>query len=156
QALVLVAEAGQAVLAPAVGAAGGGVVGEVAPGVAAGRVVLADGAPLPVADVGPPPPPGRQPQPVLLQPLVLRVHRLASLWSPPGDVVGCRLSLAPVKGAGDDPVPDPGRRRDDDPASGPGDRQRQEARRLARRRRPGGARLPAGPALSHLRGRGGR
>ena len=52
--LLFVAEAGDAVLAPAVGAAAGVVVGEVLPGVAAGGVVLADGAPLAVAEVGAP------------------------------------------------------------------------------------------------------
>src|SRR5262249_61434408 len=56
--LLLVAQPSQAVLAPAVGAGGGHVVGEVVPGVAAGAVVLADGAPLPLADVRAPPPPG--------------------------------------------------------------------------------------------------
>ena len=55
EALLVVAEAGQAVLAPAVGAAAGVVVGEVVPGVAVGAVVLADGAPLALAQVRPPP-----------------------------------------------------------------------------------------------------
>src|SRR5262249_55744260 len=54
QALLVVADAGQAVLAPAVGAAAGVVVRQVAPGVALGAVVLADGAPLPLAQVRPP------------------------------------------------------------------------------------------------------
>src|SRR5262249_23692618 len=44
-----------AVFAPAVGAAAGVVVREVAPAVAVGRVVLADGRPLPLGQVRPPP-----------------------------------------------------------------------------------------------------
>ena len=49
--LLVVGDAGQAVLAPAVGAGAGLVVGEVVPGVAALAVVLADGAPLAFAEV---------------------------------------------------------------------------------------------------------
>ena len=56
--LLVVGDAGQAVLAPAVGARAGLVVGEVVPGVAALAVVLADGAPLPLAEVRPPLLPG--------------------------------------------------------------------------------------------------
>ena len=55
--LVAVADAGDAVLAPAVGLAAGQVVRQVVPGVAVGAVVLADGAPGAVADVGAPAPP---------------------------------------------------------------------------------------------------
>ena len=51
QALLDVAEAGHAVLAPAVGAGAGVVVGEVGPRLAVGAVVLADGAPLALAEV---------------------------------------------------------------------------------------------------------
>src|SRR5262249_46725183 len=58
QALVLVADGGQAILAPAVSAADGLLEGEVRPGVAVGGVVLADGAPLPFAYVRSPAPPG--------------------------------------------------------------------------------------------------
>ena len=49
--LLVVGDAGQAVFAPAVGPGAGLVVGEVIPGVAALAVVLADGAPLPLAEV---------------------------------------------------------------------------------------------------------
>ena len=52
--LVAVADAGDAVLAPAVGLAAGQVVRQVVPGVAVGAVVLADGGPGAVADVGAP------------------------------------------------------------------------------------------------------
>jgi len=48
---LLVADAGDAVLAPTVGPAPRLVVGQVVPGVAAGAVVLADRAPLPLAQV---------------------------------------------------------------------------------------------------------
>ena len=51
RALVAVGKPGQAVLAPAVGAAVGVVEREVGPGVAVGRVVLADGPPGPVGQV---------------------------------------------------------------------------------------------------------
>src|SRR5262249_59151226 len=54
QATLPVRESGDAVLAPAVGATAGLVVGEVLPGVAVAAVVLADASPLPFADVGSP------------------------------------------------------------------------------------------------------
>ena len=56
--LLIVGDAGQAVLPPAVGARAGLIVGEVVPGVAALAVVLAHGAPLTFAEVGPPRFPG--------------------------------------------------------------------------------------------------
>src|SRR5207302_3440105 len=56
--LMVVADAGEAVLAPAVGPRPGGVVRDVVPGRAAVAVVLADGSPLPLADVRTPPAPG--------------------------------------------------------------------------------------------------
>src|SRR4029078_940779 len=56
--LLVVGDAGQAVLAPPVGPRPGLVVAEVVPGVAALAVVLADGPPLPLAQVRPPLPPG--------------------------------------------------------------------------------------------------
>src|SRR5512139_3644159 len=59
QVLVLVAQAGDAVLAPAVGAAARLVVGEVIPGVAPRAVVLAHSPPLAFAEVRPPAPPLR-------------------------------------------------------------------------------------------------
>ena len=52
--LLVVGDAGQAVLAPAIGAGAGLVVAEVVPGVAAFAVVLADGSPLAFAEVRPP------------------------------------------------------------------------------------------------------
>src|SRR5262249_53621792 len=53
-----VADAQQPVLAPAVGPATGMVVGERPPAVAGGGVILADGAPLALGQVGPPKLPG--------------------------------------------------------------------------------------------------
>jgi hypothetical protein len=52
--LLIVADAAQPVFAPVVGAAAGLVVAEVGPGVAVEAVVLADRAPLPLAQVRPP------------------------------------------------------------------------------------------------------
>src|SRR5207302_2031264 len=63
QPALLVGEAGDAVLAPAVGAAAGLVVREVFPGVAIRAVVLADRPPLPLAEVWPPFTPGLLPRP---------------------------------------------------------------------------------------------
>ena len=80
--LIAVADAGDAVLAPAVGLAAGEVVGEVAPGVAVGGIVLADGRPCAVADVGPPPPPAGDVVLDLAETLVLvglGHHRLPNL-----------------------------------------------------------------------------
>ena len=57
EALLDIAEAGQGVLAPPVGTRPGVVVREIVPGLAVGAVVLADRAPLTLADVGPPPVP---------------------------------------------------------------------------------------------------
>ena len=56
---LVVGDAEQAVLAPAVGARAGVVVREVVPGRAVWRVVLAHGAPLALGQVRPPAPPGR-------------------------------------------------------------------------------------------------
>ena len=79
QPLLVVAEATQAVLAPPIGARAGLVVREVVPGVAVVAVVLADGAPLPLAEVRPPLLPGdvrlaRLVQPLLLGDVNQRVH----------------------------------------------------------------------------------
>ena len=49
-----IAEAEQAVLAPAIGAAAGLIVGKVIPGIAVGAIVLADGPPVPLGEVGAP------------------------------------------------------------------------------------------------------
>ena len=79
--LLDVREAGQAVLAPAVGARAGVVVGQVVPGGAARAVVLADGPPLALAQVRPPEVPvAGLAQPVLelperLDALALGAHR---------------------------------------------------------------------------------
>src|SRR5262249_45425746 len=58
ESLLVVGDAGQPVLAPAIGAGASLVVAEIVPGIAAFAVVLADGAPLPLAEVGSPPFPG--------------------------------------------------------------------------------------------------
>src|SRR5262249_2514136 len=58
QALLRVAKAADAVLAPPIGTAGWGVMGEIVPGIAVGAVVLAHGAPLALAYIGPPLAPG--------------------------------------------------------------------------------------------------
>jgi hypothetical protein len=64
-AALTVADPQQAVLPPAVGAAAGVIVREIAPGVAVRRIVLADGPPLALGEIGPPA------LPVLLAPGVL-------------------------------------------------------------------------------------
>src|SRR5581483_8029263 len=58
--LIAVADAGDAVFAPAIGFAARFVVGEVAPGVAVGGVVLADGAPGSIRQIGAPATPAAQ------------------------------------------------------------------------------------------------
>src|SRR5262249_20762287 len=78
QALLVVADAGDAVLAPAVGAAAGVVVGEVVPGVARCAVVLADRAPLTLAEVRAPAPPALPAEAVFIQTSLLVVHRVTS------------------------------------------------------------------------------
>ena len=72
--LLVVGDAGQAVLAPAVGAGAGLVVAEVVPGVAALAVVLADGAPLSFAEVRPPLLPGDLLLARFFEPVVFRGH----------------------------------------------------------------------------------
>src|SRR5206468_4958217 len=62
----------EAVLAPAIGAGAGLVVGEVVPRIAVLAVVLAHRAPLPLAQVGPPLLPGDPGLPGVVQPLLLR------------------------------------------------------------------------------------
>ena len=71
EALLVVGEAAEAVLAPPVGPGAGLVVGEVVPGVAVLAVVLADRPPLPLAEVGAPLLPGNARLPGLVQPLLL-------------------------------------------------------------------------------------
>src|SRR5262249_29790420 len=51
--LEAVAEPGESIFVPAIGAAASVIVGEEAPGIAMGAVVLADGAPGPFGEVGP-------------------------------------------------------------------------------------------------------
>src|SRR5262249_49243853 len=75
--LLVVGDAGEAVLPPAVGAGPGLVVGEVVPGVAALAVVFANGAPLPFAQVRPPLLPGDFLLSRLLKPGVFGRHRTA-------------------------------------------------------------------------------
>src|SRR5262249_14332502 len=72
--LIPVAQAGEAVLAPAVGAAAGLVVRQVVPGDAALAVVLADGAPLAVAEVGAPFLPALPDARVLVQAVLFGAH----------------------------------------------------------------------------------
>src|SRR5262249_49749833 len=74
QPLLVVGDAGQPVLAPAVGAGPGLVVGEVVPGVAAVAVVLADRPPLAFAEVRAPLLPGDLALLHLHQPVVFRGH----------------------------------------------------------------------------------
>ena len=75
QALLVVGDPAEAVLAPPVGPGAGLVVGEVVPGVAVLAVVLADRAPLPLAEVRAPLLPGDPRLAGLVQPLLLgRVH----------------------------------------------------------------------------------
>ena len=74
--LLVVGDAGDAVLAPAVGARAGMVVGEEIPGVAAFAVVLAHGPPLPFAEIGSPLLPQDFPFPCLFESALFCVHRI--------------------------------------------------------------------------------
>ena len=67
QALLLIADAGDAVLAPMVGARSGLIVSEVVPGVAVIAVVFPDGSPLSLAEIRPPEPPGHSLAPRFLE-----------------------------------------------------------------------------------------
>ena len=71
---LVVGDAEQPVLAPAVGAAAGVLVGKVRPGGAAGAVVLPHRPPLPLGEVRPPPAPGLAPLVGFAQPLSLGAH----------------------------------------------------------------------------------
>src|SRR5262249_47575243 len=84
--LLVVGDAGDPVLAPAIGARAGLIVAEVVPGVAAVAVVLADRAPLPLAEIRAPFAPGNLLLPGLAQPVMLGGHG----------------SRPPVKNAADD------------------------------------------------------
>ena len=72
--LLVVGDAGQTILAPAVGARARLVMGEVVPGVAAFAVVLADRAPLPFAQVRSPLLPGSLALPSSFQSIVFSRH----------------------------------------------------------------------------------
>ena len=74
QELVVVAESGNAVLAPAIGAASRMVVGEVIPGRAVRAVILAHRAPLALADIGTPAAPVDLAVPCLEQALAFRIE----------------------------------------------------------------------------------
>src|SRR5205814_1168552 len=74
EALFVIGKAGQTVFAPAVGARTGLVVAEVVPGVAAFAVVLADGPPLALAEVGSPLFPGEVSLASLLKSVMFRSH----------------------------------------------------------------------------------
>src|SRR5262249_49437663 len=67
---MLVAKAGEPILAPAISAAAGVVVREILPGRAAGAVILTHRAPLTVTDIGPPKPP-RRIEPSVFEPAAL-------------------------------------------------------------------------------------
>jgi hypothetical protein len=74
EALMVVRDPKEPVLAPAVRAGAGVVVREGIPGGPARRVVLADRAPLPLREVGPPPPPVGLPGLCLREPSLFRRH----------------------------------------------------------------------------------
>ncbi len=87
QPLFVVADARDAVLAPAVGAGAGLVVGEVRPGVAVLAVVLPYGPPLALAQIGTPTAPRHpgivrlgQPSPLGIRCVTARPHRVSSSW----------------------------------------------------------------------------
>src|SRR5262249_35673612 len=71
---VVVTDAGQAVLAPAICAGAGMVVGEILPGGPIRAIVFADGSPLALAQVRPPPPPVSGPLLGFLEPPLLSPH----------------------------------------------------------------------------------
>jgi hypothetical protein len=76
--LLVVAEAGEAVLAPAIGARARLVVAQVIPGIAGRAVVLADGAPLALGEVRTPAPPPRARVAGLFEPASFRVGHLVT------------------------------------------------------------------------------
>lgn len=99
QPLLVVADARDAVLAPAVGARACLVVGEVRPGVTAVAVVLPYGPPLALAQIGAPTAPGHpgfvglgQPSPLGIRRVTARPHPVSSSW--PGT-----FPKTPVSGA---------------------------------------------------------
>ena len=72
--LLIVADAGDAVFAPAIGAAAGVVVREILPSVAIRTVILADGSPLAFGQIRSPQPPGRGPVVFVAEMFLLYVH----------------------------------------------------------------------------------
>jgi hypothetical protein len=69
QRLTFIGKSAESVFAPPVGTTSGMIVGDEVPGVSVGAVVLADGSPLPLTEVGTPAPPLLLTEAVLLQPL---------------------------------------------------------------------------------------
>jgi hypothetical protein len=104
--LPVVAETGNAVLAPAIGTAARVLVRQVAPGVAVGTVVFTDGAPLPLGDVGTPATPVGATGLVVGQALFFSGHRVHALLPARRDDDHCReqhlygSAGRPGKGAG--------------------------------------------------------
>src|SRR3954469_22364972 len=96
-----VADPAQAVLAPAVGAGTGVLMGEGAPGVAIGAVVLPNGSPLPSRQVRAPPPP-RDALPGLLEALALGVDRHCRRRAYACALQAARTAAEAGEGAGDD------------------------------------------------------
>ena len=82
--LPIVGDAGNAVLAPAVGARARLVVREVEPGIAVLAVILANGSPLPLTQVRTPHPPGHA-RARLAEPVFLSCQLLAAHGSSPSD-----------------------------------------------------------------------
>src|SRR5262249_55426775 len=76
--LPVVAEAGQAILAPAISPATGHLIGEIRPGVAVRAVVFAHRAPLPLTQVRAPFSPVPPPQTLSLKALLFRIHWFSS------------------------------------------------------------------------------
>src|SRR6516162_6795005 len=68
QPLVIVAETGETILTPVIGARAGLIMAEIVPRVPVAAIVLADGAPLAFAEVGPPLPPWHSVLPRFVQP----------------------------------------------------------------------------------------
>src|SRR5215472_8748271 len=82
QSLLVIADPGEAVLAPVIGARARLIVAEIVPRVPVIAVILADGAPLAFAEVGPPLPPRHTFFPRLLQPRCFGGHSLFNGWRP--------------------------------------------------------------------------
>ena len=86
EALVVVAQAQQAVLAPPVGARAGVVVGKVVPGVAVGRIVLAHRPPLAIGEIGAPAAPVRRACACLRESLRFFRHRVLPTVAPSAEL----------------------------------------------------------------------